>query len=110
MKYKIFNEDCVDTMQRMIRVGYSEVDTILTSPPYNNSRAIHTTAAMENHWSRYDSYNDNMTNDEYSAWTIKLFNMFDKILLMLHINEYLIKLYDHRIRILFLIIFLSSKT
>lgn len=80
MKYKIFNEDCVATMQRMIRGGYSDVDTILTSPPYNNSRAIHTIAAMENHWGRYDSYNDNMTNDEYSAWTIKLFNMFNKIL------------------------------
>lgn len=29
---------------------------------------------------RYDSYDDNMSNEEYCAWTIKLFNSFDKIL------------------------------
>ena len=38
MKYKIFNEDCMTTMQRMIRGGYSEIDVILTSPPYNTSK------------------------------------------------------------------------
>ena len=80
MKYKIFNEDCVVTMQRMIRGGYSEVDTILTSPPYNNSRVVHTERGMENLECRYDSYDDNMTNEEYSNWTVGLFNLFDKIL------------------------------
>lgn len=80
MKYKIFNEDCVATMQRMIRGGYSEVDTILTSPPYNNSRVVHTERGMENLECRYDSYDDNMTNEEYSNWTVGLFNLFDKIL------------------------------
>lgn len=29
---------------------------------------------------RYDSYNDNMTNEEYCLWTKKLFNSFEKIL------------------------------
>lgn len=80
MKYRIFNEDCVSTMERMIRGGYSEVDTILTSPPYNNSRVVHTESSMNNHTCRYDSYDDNMTNEEYSKWTIKLFNLFDQIL------------------------------
>ena len=80
MKYKIFNEDCMTTMQRMIRGGYSEVDTILTSPPYNNSRVVHTERGMKNLECRYDSYDDNMSNEEYSNWTVKLFNLFDKIL------------------------------
>ena len=80
MKYKIFNEDCMDTMQRMIRGGYSEIDTILTSPPYNNSRVVHTERSMKNLECRYDSYNDNMSNENYSAWTCKLFDLFDKIL------------------------------
>ena len=80
MIYEIYNEDCVLTMQRMIDEGYKEVDTILTSPPYNNSRVSHTKHGMDTHQCRYDSYDDSMTNEEYSAWTIKLFNMFDKIL------------------------------
>ena len=80
MKYKIFNEDCVATMQRMIRGGYSDIDTILTSPPYNNSRTSHTEYSMRTSNCRYDSYDDNMTNEEYTSWTIKLFDMFDKIL------------------------------
>src|SRR5574344_1962255 len=80
MKYKIFNKDCVATMQRMIRKGYSKIDTILTSPPYNNSRVVHTERGMENLECRYDSYDDNMTNEEYSNWTVGLFNLFDKIL------------------------------
>ena len=29
---------------------------------------------------RYDSYDDNMTNEEYSSWTINIFNLFNKIL------------------------------
>lgn len=52
----------------------------MTSPPYNNSRVVHTTTAMKQHTCRYDSYDDNMSNEEYCAWTVKLFNMFDKIL------------------------------
>ena len=80
MRYKIFNEDCVATMQRMIRGGYSEVDTILTSPPYNTSRIRPSQRGMELRMRRYDAFDDNMTNEEYIAWTCKLFDMFDKIL------------------------------
>lgn len=80
MKYKIFNEDCMHTMQRMMKGGYREVDTILTSPPYNNSRPVHTARSVERGMGRYDSYDDNMSNEDYVAWTIKLFNNFDKIL------------------------------
>ena len=80
MKYRIFNEDCMDTMRRMIEGGYSDIDTILTSPPYNNSRTSHTEYSMRTSNCRYDSYDDNMTNEEYISWTIKLFDMFDKIL------------------------------
>ena len=36
MKYKIFNEDCIRTMERLSEKGL-KVDVILTSPPFEYS-------------------------------------------------------------------------
>lgn len=77
MKYRIFNEDCVATMQRMIRGGYSEVDTILTSPPYNMTKRKGGYADKEK---RYDIYNDWRTEEEYIQWMVDIFGWFDKVL------------------------------
>ena len=76
---KIFNEDCINTINRFIEEGV-KVDIILTSPPYNNSRVSHTELSMKTANCRYDSYDDNMTNEEYFDWTVNLFNKFDSIL------------------------------
>ena len=51
-----FNEDCLLTMGK--KELQNNVDIILTSPPYNN----------------------NLSDEEYIGWTIKIFKGFDKIL------------------------------
>lgn len=37
MKIKIFNNDCIDTMNCMVNYN-QKVDLVLTSPPYNTGR------------------------------------------------------------------------
>ena len=72
---KIYNEDCFLTMQRMIDEGV-KVDSILTSPPYNMTKRKGGYADT----GRYDVYVDWMDKEQYLAWTVKLFNMFERIL------------------------------
>ena len=81
---KIFNEDCVKTMQNM---ESGECDIILTSPPYNTGKRIE-------YWSnkkidgkrvykiekRYDKHCDQKTDDEYIKWTLDIFGHFDRVL------------------------------
>lgn len=76
---KLYNEDCFDTMQRMVDNNI-KVNAILTSPPYNTARAVQTQKAMDTYNNRYDIYIDAKTTDEYAEWTLKLFDMYDKIL------------------------------
>jgi site-specific DNA-methyltransferase (adenine-specific)/modification methylase len=79
MKYRIFNEDCMTTMQRMIRGGYSDVDVILTSPPYNTSKQRGTWSKEQK--THYDVESvDAMTDEEYISWSVELFKHFEKIL------------------------------
>jgi len=76
---KFLNEDCLKTMQDMVDNG-KKVDIILTSPPYNTGRTTQNQRSIDNYENRYDIHLDNMTDDEYRDWTVKLFKMFDKIL------------------------------
>jgi len=73
---KIYNEDCIDTMNRM---DLSSIDLIVTSPPYNTSR---NGSSIENACAnvRYDEFNDNKSDEEYIQWTIDIFNQYDKVL------------------------------
>jgi site-specific DNA-methyltransferase (adenine-specific) len=65
-----------------------KVDCILTSPFYNtnkkSSKNVRLTHEMNNSGSfpycRYDIHVDDLTNDEYTNYTIKLFNYYDRIL------------------------------
>lgn len=70
----IFNENCLLTMKR--EELQDKVDLILTSPPYNTSRV----GASDPHNSRYDTYKDKMTDEEYIEWTLDIFKGFDKVL------------------------------
>lgn len=79
---QIFNEDCRQTIQKMIQQGY-KIDNIITSPFYNTGRSsqCHTSQkSRDNHEGRYDIHLDDMTNDEYRKFTVDLFLSFDKIL------------------------------
>ena len=73
----IYNEDCFETIKRM---DNGSVDVVLTSPPYNNSRTSHSEYSMNTRNCRYIDFDDNKTNDEYSNWTVELFNGYDQIL------------------------------
>lgn len=74
----IYNENCIETMQKMEKEGI-KVDIILTSPPYNTSRKgsslINPCESI-----RYDEFDDCRSNEEYSKWTIDIFNRFDDVL------------------------------
>lgn len=76
MRNRLFNEDCLVTMGRMPECS---VDIILTSPPYNISRAV-STRALENNECKYDDFADNLSNNEYIQWTLQLFEAFKRIL------------------------------
>ena len=87
MTIEIYNEDCFETMERM---EARSVDVILTSPFYNTNKKAGKTRTLENtfvkggkyNYVRYDVHVDNMTNDEYCAYTVNLFSNFDKVLQM----------------------------
>lgn len=73
------NENCFETLDKMINSDY-KVDLILTSPPYNTARTCQTQKSIDTYNNRYDIHLDNMTDDEYSEWTVELFDKFDKVL------------------------------
>lgn len=83
--YKIYNEDCFDTMARM---DDGIVDIVLTSPFYNTNKKagkkrtlLNTTVSQNDYdYVRYDIHIDDMSNDEYSDFTVKLFENFNRIL------------------------------
>tara|TARA_R110002072_G_scaffold300523_1_gene478229 strand:+ start:179 stop:958 length:780 start_codon:yes stop_codon:yes gene_type:complete len=73
---KIYNENCLDTMQKMEQ---KKIDCILTSPPYNTSRkgsSLKKASASV----RYDEFNDCKTDNEYINWTLNIFNSYNKVL------------------------------
>lgn len=82
---KIYNEDCFLTMADM---PIGQVDVVLTSPFYNTNKKAGKNRTLTNtsvkngqyDYVRYDTHIDNMTDDEYTEYTVKLFNEFDRIL------------------------------
>lgn len=73
------NENCTNTFKKFIDSN-KRVNIILTSPPYNTARNVKTQKAIDTHNNRYDGYSDNMTDEQYTEWSVDLFNTFDKIL------------------------------
>lgn len=85
----IHNEDCLSTMVN--NIDPHSVDIVMTSPPYCtcNRAGKKSTATLktETHsnpkcypTARYDVFTDNLTEEEYVDWTVKLFENFDNIL------------------------------
>lgn len=77
--FKIYNEDCLHTMERMSKEN-TKVDVILTSPPYNISRGVSTDEEISKHKSKYKDFKDNMPNEEYRKFIINVVNHYDTIL------------------------------
>ena len=78
---EIYNEDCANTLKRFISEGI-KINLVITSPPYNTSRcnASSIESASDRLDTRYDSYQDNLSNEEYINWTVNIFELFDKAL------------------------------
>lgn len=82
---EIYNEDCFVTMESM---PIGQIDVVLTSPFYNTNkkagkgRTLKNTTVKDGHYShvRYDTHVDNMTDEEYCDFTVRLFVEFDRIL------------------------------
>lgn len=71
LKNKVHNMDCVDGLQLMVDNNVF-VDGVITSPPYNifGNKAKYV----------YDEYNDYKPNDDYCDWTVRIFNLLDKVI------------------------------
>ena len=72
---KIYNEDCVSLMHKMID-KHIKCDLVLTSPPYNMTSRKGGYADT----GRYDVYEDWKSEEDYIGWTIHIFDLFEKIL------------------------------
>ena len=66
-------------MGNMVEEGV-KCDLILTSPPYNTGRVSSNQKWRNEYQGKYDIHVDNMTQEEYIEWTLKLFENYDKIL------------------------------
>jgi DNA modification methylase len=77
--YKIYNEDCINTMHRLANKG-QKVDIILTSPPYNTGKPYISEISRNNYDGRYDIYIDTKTPKDYRDWIVDIFNQFNSIL------------------------------
>lgn len=64
--------DCIEVMNKMIK-DKIKIDKVITSPPYNIIRPNSNDRG-------YDEYKDGMSNDKYIEWTLKIFNLYDKLL------------------------------
>lgn len=81
----IYNEDCFVTMSEM---PIGQVDVVLTSPFYNTNkkagknRTLNNTTVKDGQYDyvRYDTHVDNMSDDEYTDYTVRLFDEFDRVL------------------------------
>lgn len=82
---ELHNEDCFITMQNM---PDARINVILTSPFYNTNKKAGRSRTLKNthvgdkqyDYVRYDTHVDNMTDDEYSDFTVRLFTEFNRIL------------------------------
>lgn len=63
---KIFNEDCLDTLERM---PDNFLDLVITSPPYNVDLGNN-----KYHKNPYDLYNDNQDHHKYISWLKLIFS------------------------------------
>ncbi len=69
---KIYNESCLDTIQKM---DNEILDIVVTSPPYNVDLGNN-----KFHKNPYDLYNDNKPHGQYIEWLSNIFlSLYDKL-------------------------------
>lgn len=75
---KIYKCDCMEGLKRL---PDNSIDLIIVSPPYNLKGFKGGAESDGGLWKstiRYDSYDDNMTEEEYQAWQVKFLNLCAK--------------------------------
>jgi len=70
MKVTLYKGDCLEVMDKLISEGV-KVDLIITSPPYNLGKKHHT---GNNKFEAYETYIDDMKEDDYQLWQIEVLN------------------------------------
>ena len=75
MKYELFDGilyqgDCIEQFKN---INDKTINTVITSPPYNIIRPNATDRG-------YDKYKDGITNEEYSKWTLDIFEEYNRVL------------------------------
>lgn len=71
---KIYNMDCLEGMSKL---PDNSIDLIITSPPYNLGKTHHT---GNYRFRSYSDYNDDMPEEVYQQWQIKVLNQCYRIL------------------------------
>lgn len=71
---KIYNIDCLDGLKLL---DDESIDLIITSPPYNLGGKFHT---GNDYWESYNNYNDDMPEELYQEWQIKVLNECYRVL------------------------------
>ena len=79
---------CVDVLKGLKKLPDESVDLIITSPPYNLGNSHHTGIK------KHKSYEDNMKEEEYQEWQIKILDECFRIL-----KEEGSMIYNHKNRI-----------
>jgi len=82
---KIYNMDCLEGLKQL---EDNSVDLIITSPPYNLGNKHHTGNKY------HSSYDDNMKEEDYQVWQIKILNECFRVL-----KENGSMMYNHKNRI-----------
>jgi len=73
---RLYNGDTCEVMRELVANG-DKVSKIITSPPYNTDM---NDAANYSGKKRYDVHVDTLTNEDYIAWTVEMFNLYDQLL------------------------------
>ena len=77
----IYNEDCIEGMKEL---DDNSIDCIVTSPPYNKKGLLGNVKLGNQIWGKfnidYDTYGDDMPEDEYQAWIVEVLNQCHRII------------------------------
>lgn len=79
MLNEIYNEDCLETIERMKSRGVY-CDVVLTSPPYNSGRSTNSEKSRQGRIARYDVYLDNLSQEDYIDWSCNVLNCLEGVL------------------------------
>jgi len=73
--------DCIEGLKEL---ADNSVDTIITSPPYNKKGLLGKVKPGNQIWGKfnidYATYDDNMPEEEYQAWQVKLLNQCYRVI------------------------------